>query len=132
MKNEKIILYHGTSTKYLKSTLSSGILPRDKTGNSNYPIESKIGLVYLTAVSLSCIKSYIVVTNRLLLLREGDSSTSLANFSVMGSHYKEVMEYLFGERDYPLRYGDEFNFGKTWDDALDSLNKGKNIERINL
>ncbi len=45
-----ITLYHGTSTKHMEGILKNGLLPRDKTGNSNWdgPVESKAGFVYLT------------------------------------------------------------------------------------
>lgn len=45
-----MILYHGTSTKHLKSILKNGLQPRNVTGNSNWEgkIESKAGFVYLT------------------------------------------------------------------------------------
>ena len=49
-KKKTITLYHGTSTKHMDSILKNGLLPRDKTGNSNWdgPVESKAGFVYLT------------------------------------------------------------------------------------
>lgn len=45
-----MILYHGTSTEYLKTILAKGLLPRKRTGISNWTgnIESKPYLVYLT------------------------------------------------------------------------------------
>lgn len=49
---KKLVLYHGTSATCLDQILKSGLLPRNIHGNSNYEgkLESKSGLVYLTAV----------------------------------------------------------------------------------
>jgi hypothetical protein len=46
-----MILYHGTSSVFLEGILKRGLLPRKKTGNSNYegPIMSRENFVYLTS-----------------------------------------------------------------------------------
>lgn len=45
-----MLLYHGTSEKYLKDILEKGILPRSQTNNTNWKhtIQSNKSLVYLT------------------------------------------------------------------------------------
>ena len=48
-KNMKLVLYHGTSTKYLDKILKEGIKPRgNKNGNWKHSVKSKKDLVYLT------------------------------------------------------------------------------------
>jgi len=49
---ERIALFHGTSTKLLKSIQKRGLLPRAETGKNNYPkfLESSLDSVYLTDV----------------------------------------------------------------------------------
>ncbi len=47
-----MILYHGTSTKYLHEILENGILPREVSGNEGNwtgSVESKLNFVYLTS-----------------------------------------------------------------------------------
>lgn len=50
MPAKKIILYHGTSARYEDAIRRDGLLPRNKTGNSNWDgdVISKEDLVYLT------------------------------------------------------------------------------------
>ena len=47
----ELTLYHGTSTKCLDGILAKGILPRLKTGRTNYPdhLASRDGMVYLSS-----------------------------------------------------------------------------------
>lgn len=46
-----MILYHGTSVAHLPAILQAGIVPRSKSGNSNWPTEfaSDDAMVYLTS-----------------------------------------------------------------------------------
>jgi len=48
---QRLILFHGTTTKFLEEILQKGLLPRTGTGNSNYSgdIESRPEFVYLTS-----------------------------------------------------------------------------------
>ena len=106
---EEIKLYHGTTSVYLDSILEKGLLPREKTGNSNYEVQ------YVWGAS-DIFESY---PDRVYLTNNPDRAKMLGEEAVdVNEGEVIVLEVLVSQENL---LPDEDSKKQTWQESLEYM-----------
>jgi len=106
---EEIKLYHGTTSVYLDSILEKGLLPREKTGNSNYEVQ------YVWGAS-DIFESY---PDRVYLTNNPDRAKMLGEEAVnVNDGEVIVLEVLVSQENL---LPDEDSKKQTWQESLEYM-----------